>query len=412
MPDETTATSLLKTKRYGAFWVGSLLSNIGSWMQSVAEPWLVITTSGSSFLLGLDAFALNAPFWILTLLGGALADRADKGKVIFLFQGIQMLCPALIFVLLAAGWIKVWIIILLSLIVGITDALSMPAFSSLIPSIVTKREQRQAIALNSVQFNLSRVLGPAIAGVVMIRYGALWCFGANAVSYIPFFLTIYWILPWSKMARRRKMIAKPTTPPAQIIRQILRDKNIKWHVMSVLVTSLFCGPIITFTPVVVRSVFHGGAGDFGKLITGFGIGGLIGPLFIMATAKTLKSRWISLVSPLLYGILVMSVPLVSSSHQFLFVLVGSGFLMTVGNTSANTFLQLSIDDANRGQMASIYMLAMRGGLSVGNLLCGAMAGMMGIGATFMVIGILATGSQAFVLAKCLRINAIKPAQNR
>ena len=409
MTAETISTSLLKTKRYGAFWFGSLLSNIGSWMQSVAEPWLVITMSSSSLLLGLDAFALNAPFWILTLLGGALADRADRGKVIFLFQGLQMLCPALIFVLLAAGWIKVWIIILLSLIVGITDALSMPAFSSLIPSIVSKKEQRQAIALNSVQFNLSRVLGPAIAGVVMIKYGALWCFGANAVSYIPFFLTIYWILPWSKMARERKMIAKPTTPPTQIVRQILRDGNIKWHVISVLVTSLFCGPIITFTPVVVRSVFHGGAGDFGKLMAAFGIGGLIGPLFIMVTTKSIKSRWISLTAPLIFGILVMSVPLISNSHQFLFVLVGSGFLMTVSNTAANTFLQMSSDDANRGQMMSIYMLAMRGGLSVGNLLCGAIAGVMGIGTTFMLIGTLAVASQAFILAKCLRIDAIKTA---
>ena len=408
-PAEATATSLLKTKRYGAFWFGSLLSNIGSWMQSVAEPWLVITMSGSSFLLGLDAFALNAPFWILTLLGGALADRADKGKVIFLFQGIQMLCPALIFVLLVVGGIKVWIIVLLSLIVGITDALSMPAFSSLIPSIVSRQEQRQAISLNSVQFNLSRVLGPAIAGVVIIRYGALWCFGANAASYVPFFLTIYWILPWSRMTRRRKEIARPPTTPTQIVRKILRDANIRWHVMSVLVTSLFCGPIITFTPVVVRSVFHGGAGDFGRLMAAFGIGGLLGPLFVMGTAKTFRSRWISLIAPLLYGLLVMAVPLVSNPQQFLFVLVGSGFLMTVANTAANTFLQMSSDDANRGQMMSIYMLAMRGGLSVGNLLCGVIAGVMGIGTTFMLIGTLAVASQAFILAKCLRIDAIKTA---
>jgi MFS family permease len=410
MSDETNSTSLLRTKRYGAFWCGSLLSNIGSWMQSVAEPWLVITASGSSFLLGLDAFAINAPFWILTLLGGALADRADKGKVIFLFQGIQMLCPALIFALLAAGWINVWIIIALSLIVGITDALSMPAFSSLIPSIVSKKEQRQAIALNSAQFNLSRVLGPAIAGVVMVRYGALWCFGANAASYVPFFATIYWVLPWSKMARERKKIAAPTTPPIQIIRQILRDGSIRWHLISVLVTSLFCGPIITFTPVVVRSVFHGGAGDFGTLMAAFGVGGLAGPVFIMVTAKTLKSRWLSLISPLFFGLFVMAVPLIANAHQFMLVLVACGFLMTVANTSANTFLQVSIDDANRGQMTSIYMLAMRGGLSIGNLFCGVLTGAIGIGTTFLLIGGIAVALQGFILAECLRIDPIGPVQ--
>lgn len=109
-------SKLLRTKRYGAFWLGSLLSNIGTWMQSVAEPWLVLSISGSSFLLGLDAFAMNAPFWVLTLLGGVLADRQDRSRIIYFFQGIQMLCPLIIVALVATGWIKVWMIIAVSLV--------------------------------------------------------------------------------------------------------------------------------------------------------------------------------------------------------------------------------------------------------------------------------------------------------
>jgi len=151
-------SKLLRTKRYGAFWLGSLLSNIGTWMQSVAEPWLVLSISGSSFLLGLDAFAMNAPFWVLTLLGGVLADRQDRSRIIYFFQGIQMLCPLIIVALVATGWIKVWMIIAVSLVAGITDALSVPDFSSLIPSIVSSEELKPALALNSIQFNLSRVL--------------------------------------------------------------------------------------------------------------------------------------------------------------------------------------------------------------------------------------------------------------
>lgn len=131
---------LLLTRRFGSFWAGSLLSNLGTWMQQVAEPWLILSLSGSSFLLGLDAFAMDAPVWILTLLGGVLADRRDRRKVIFFFQAIQMLCPILLVLLILTGTIHVWIIIGLSLVVGITDALSVPAFQSIVPSIVVRRD--------------------------------------------------------------------------------------------------------------------------------------------------------------------------------------------------------------------------------------------------------------------------------
>ena len=159
MTDSSHTARLLRTRRFGVFWFASLLSNIGTWMQSVAEPWLLLSIGGSSFLLGLDAFAMNAPFWILVLLGGILADRRDRTRIIYFFQGIQMLCPVVIVALVAVGWIKVWMIIVLSLIVGITDALSTPAFSSLIPSIVNSDDLKPALALNSMQFNLSRVMG-------------------------------------------------------------------------------------------------------------------------------------------------------------------------------------------------------------------------------------------------------------
>ncbi len=127
---------LLRTRRFGAFWFASLLSNIGTWAQQVAQPWLLLTLGASPFLIGLDAFAMSAPVWGLTLVGGVLADRADRRRVITLFQSIQMLCPMLIVALLLGGLVRPWIVIVLSLVVGVTDALSMPSFSSIVPSIV------------------------------------------------------------------------------------------------------------------------------------------------------------------------------------------------------------------------------------------------------------------------------------
>jgi len=127
---------LLLTRRFGTFWFASLLSNIGTWAQQVAQPWLLLSLGASSFLIGVDAFVLSAPAWLLTLVGGVLADRADRRRVITIFQSIQMLCPMALVVLLLSGTVQPWVVIALSLVVGITDALSMPSFQSIVPSIV------------------------------------------------------------------------------------------------------------------------------------------------------------------------------------------------------------------------------------------------------------------------------------
>ena len=160
----------------------------------------MLTLGVSSFLIGLDSFAMNAPVWLLTVAGGALADRSDRRRVIALFQSIQMLCPTAIIVLLVAGMIQPWMIIVLSVVVGITDALSMPSFQSIVPSIVTREQIGSGLALNSTQFNLSRILGPSIAGVLMSSVGVMACFVVSAASYVPFIGVALWILPHATSA--------------------------------------------------------------------------------------------------------------------------------------------------------------------------------------------------------------------
>lgn len=401
MTDGSHSVRLLLTRRFGAFWFGSLLSNIGTWMQSVAEPWLLLSIGGSSFLLGLDAFAMNAPFWILVLLGGVLADRKDRSRIIFFFQGIQMLCPVVIVALVATGGIRVWVIIVLSLIVGVTDALSMPAFSSLIPSIVSGDDLKPALALNSMQFNLSRVMGPAIAGLVMTKYGFLWCFGANSASYIPFFLSIYWLRPSAKTPVPQ---AAGQLNPASVIdsvKGIIRTRKAGWALLSVLCTGLFCGPLITFSPLIVKDVLHADVGQFGGVLTAFGVGGMLGPLLILAATR-LDPIKMSLTAALVFGLFIAAAAEVGAVWQLAMVLVGSGFLLTVANTSANTFLQSQANDQNRGETASLFMLAMRGGLSLGNLATGTIISLSSIRLALIMNGLLVIGVQAFLFRRVLR----------
>ena len=153
----------MRSRNFAILWVGNLLSNTGTWMQQVAEPWLVLRLSGSPFLLGLDSFVTDAPLWLLILAGGVIADRRDKRRTALFFQGIQVLCPVLLVALLATGHIRVWMVIALSLVVGITDALSGPSINALVPSLVPEDDVPSAVALKSAQFNLSRVLGARAA---------------------------------------------------------------------------------------------------------------------------------------------------------------------------------------------------------------------------------------------------------
>ncbi|HEV2186263.1 MAG TPA: MFS transporter, partial [Stellaceae bacterium] len=270
----------LATRRYGTFCVASLLSNMGTWAQQVAEPWLLLSIGASSFLIGLDSFAAGAPVFLLTLLGGILADRRDRRRVITLFQSIQMLCPATLVALLLIGTVRPWVVIALSLIVGVTDAVSMPSFQSIAPSIVEREQIPAALALNSTQFNLSRILGPAVAGVVMAGVGAIGCFALNTASYIPFIGVALWILPH----QGRTVAARDRSDRRHLlagIRVIARDPLLRGALLTVLATSALCGPLITFLPVLVKDGFHREVTSFSLVVTAFGIGGLVGAVGLL-----------------------------------------------------------------------------------------------------------------------------------
>jgi len=386
---------LLRTRRFGTFSFASFLSNLGTWAQQVAEPWLLLTLGASSFLIGLDSFAMAAPVWILTLLGGVLADRTDRRRIITICQSIQMVCPVVLVALLLTGLVRPWMVIGLSAIVGVTDALSMPSFQSIVPSIVEHDQIPSALALNATQFNLSRVLGPALAGVLMASVGAVGCFALNAASYLPFIWVALWILPRGKPP----LAADDTFDSHHLfagVREIARAPHLRGALLTVLITSTLCGPLIVFCPVLVKSVFHGDVGDFSLSIGAFGVGGLFGAVALLGVDASRDRARISSWFAACYGMILMLAALDPWFWGLPALLALAGLSMTVSNTSANSLLQATTPPELRGETASLYMLAMRGGVSVGSLLTGLSVSMFGVRQALLVNGLLAVMAQIAV----------------
>ncbi len=331
---------------------------------------------------------MGAPVLALTLVGGVLADKADRRRVIALFQSIQMLCPALIVFLLWKGTIAAWIIVVLSLIVGITDALSMPSFQSIVPSIVEPKQLPAGIALNATQFNLSRILGPVVAGALMASSGAMGAFIVSAVSYVPFILVALWVLPRSPpVLPRQERFDRHTLFEA--LRKIARDPNLRGSLLTVFVTSTFCAPLLTFAPLLVTLGFKGNVAHFSVVIAAFGAGGLAGAVALLAVDPEHDRRSIGSSLALVYAGVLMLIAFAPWFWAVPVLFVLAGIAMTAGNSSFNALILAAAPAAIRGQSISFFMLAVRGGVSLGALLTGVAISFIGIRGAFLVNGSLA-----------------------
>ncbi len=384
----------LRSRNFAILWIGNLLSNIGSWMQNIAEPWLVLNLSNSPFLVGLDSFASGAPVWILILVGGVLADRRDRRSVIGLFQGIQAACPLLLVILLWLGKLNVTTIIVLSLVVGITDALSMPAIQALVPSTVSDERVSSAVALNSAQFNLSRVLGPLAAGSVMAGFGAIACFGFNFLSYVPF-LGAIWLLRIPASASKP---APGATAPAlsEALRRVRGTPALWRALLTVALNGLFCTALVTFAPVLVRDTFHRASGAFGGSLSVFGLGGILGAGLVLATVENRSRQKLSAAAALAAALLTVAVAFTPAFGLFvgLFFFVGAAMVTT--NAASNSVLQSSVHSELRGRIGSLYALALRGSSALGAILTGVLVSHAGIRNGLLVNGALAVISQSWL----------------
>ena len=359
---------------FSIFWAGNFLSNIGTWMQYIALGWVILVVSNSPFLLGLNGFLAQIPSLAFALPGGAIADRLNRRKLMLVTQTSMMLLALLLAILTSVRQITVREFLAISFLTGVASALNYPAYQALIPDLVPREDLMNAIALNSAQFNMSRAIGPTVAGLAMGVLGAAACFYLNSASFLALIIALLVI----------------TIPPVQ------RDKGPRFwgsmveglrylnehRMIIVLLTvpaflSLLGLPFIVLMPAVARNLIGVGASGLGFLMGGAGLGAVAAALIIAARGTPEHRGRLILTSATLFSLALI---LLSRTHTFwgaflLLAVMGGTIVGTL--TLANTTLQMTTPPELRGRVMAMYYVAMTGLMPFGNLQAGAIAEAIG-----------------------------------
>lgn len=348
-------------------WFGACTSSIGTWMQEMAQAWLIFEISKSAFMLGLDAFLGDIPIFLFSLVGGVLADRIDRRHVLLASQFVQMGCAFVLTLLIAFHKVQVWHILCLSFVVGTAQSFGGPAYSALVPSLVEREDLSNAIALNSIQFNLARVIGPVIGGLVLQRMGAAWCFGLNGLSFIAVIVSLYCLRISFKPPRTGESML---TSMKQGIRFIRNQGAMESLIVLAFLMTALAIPTITFLPVFAKDVFHGGPKTFTILLVCSGLGSISGALGVAGAGNVKNKGRIALCMLMLLGAVMAGFSLsknVYFSYAFLFIF---GAAMIWAFSMISSLVQLITANEMRGRVMSVYNVAFRGGMPFGSLASG------------------------------------------
>jgi MFS family permease len=364
----------LRHRNYRLFFTGQLISLIGTWMQTVSQAWLVYRLTGSAELLGLVGFASQIPVFLLSPFGGTLADRFNKHRILVGTQTSAMLLAFTLAILTLTGNVAVWHIVTLASLLGVVNAFDIPTRQSFIVEMVGKPDLLNAIALNSSMFNSARIVGPAIAGILVASIGEGWCFFANGISYIAVIIGLMMMTLAPRGHRPAEMHGSSVL--SKILggfRYVGRTKPIRAVLLLMGLVSLLGMPYQVLMPIFADRIFHMGSRGLGILMGAMGAGALTGALTLaLRTGVKGLARWIS-TAAICFGI---SLIIFSESRVFalsLAILFCAGLSMMVQMASSNTLIQAMVPDTLRGRVMAVYSMMFMGMAPFGALMAGALA---------------------------------------
>jgi len=378
------ALRALRYRNFRLFFAGQLISLIGTWMQMIAQSWLVYRLTGSSFLLGSVGFASQIPVFFLSFIGGAVADRFNRHKVVIATQASAMVLAFILAFLTLTETVRIWHVFVLSALLGVVNAFDMPARQAFIVMLVEKDDIMNAIALNSSLFNGARVLGPAVAGMLIASLGEGWCFFANAVSYI------------AVIAGLLMMKVEPDTGPAHSntgfhalvegFIYVRRMRSIRALLLLLALMSVMGMPYSVLMPIFADRILQGGARGLGILMGATGLGALAGAILLAMRSHT-GGLWKLVVYAC--GGFGCSLILFSISRAFWLsglLLIPVGFSLMTEMASTNTLIQIMVPDRLRGRVMAMHVMMFMGMAPFGSFFAGAVAESIGAPATVAIGG--------------------------
>jgi MFS family permease len=376
----------LRYPNYRLFFGGQLISLIGTWMQTVAQSWLVYRLTGSAVLLGFVGFSSQIPVFLLAPFAGAIVDRSNRHRVIVGTQTSAMILAFVLAGLTLTGAVHVWHIFVLAALLGVVNAMDIPARQVFIVEMVGREDMVNAIALNSSMFNGARIVGPAIAGALVSAIGEGWCFFANGISYVA----VIAVLLLMTIPSRPKM-QKPSSTLAHIaegFQFVYRTRPIRALLVMLGVISVVGMPYSVLMPIFAGDILHGGPGALGLLMGAAGAGALTGAITIASRTDVRGlGKWVAIAAT---GFGVSLIAFSASPLLWLsaILLMPAGFSLMVQMASSNTLIQTMSPDRLRGRVMSVYSMMFMGGAPIGSLLAGALAGKLGAPTTVAAGGVI------------------------
>jgi MFS family permease len=377
------------------FLAGSFLSNIGTWMQSVAQAWLVLQLTNSPFYLGLDGFATTLPIAVFALGGGVIADRFDRRKMLIGTQWIQLTLALALGILTQLHRVTVWQVIFISFLTGLTQSIAWPVYQAVLANIVQRENLGNAIALNSTQFNLARMIGPVLGALALSSAGMAGCFYANALSFIAVLYAL-----WRMHAPTNRRGPQETSVWESIqegLGYLAGQPILKWLLIMMAVTTLLGIPLMTLLPVFARDVLRAGATGYGILVAAFGAGAVAAGVLV-ALLGDFRGKGLFVLRSV--GAFVVTMLVFAVSRNMLLsalCLFIAGFSMVCYTSVINTTIQSAVPDHLRGRAMSLFVFSFGGCMPVGNLVSGFLAKSYGAPKALILQGVLLAGFVVYLI---------------
>ncbi|HET6854168.1 MAG TPA: MFS transporter [Pyrinomonadaceae bacterium] len=399
----------LSHRDFRLFLAGAFLSNIGTWMQAVAQGWLVLYLTNSPFWLGLDAFMATSPAFVFTLLGGVFADLIDRRRLLIITQIGAGLAALGLATLVATNVVNRWMVLGFSFMTGCCMALASPSYLAMTYDLVGREDLANAIAMNSTQFQLSRVVGPALAGVAFRVFGLAGCFFANGLSFIAVVASLWRVRPQhnsnvpTHSVKDRGALWRDLVEGFRYVRNRPRVSSL---LLLAAVNSLFGAPYFSMVPIYARDIFHLGETGLALMMGTAGGGAFMGALLVAYLGDFKRKGWFVLGGAMIFGLCIMGFALSSRLALSLLSLFGLGFALVLSVALTNTLLQKLVTDQMRGRVMSMFILSFMGTMPIGSILAGTASNHFGPQRTLATGGLIVTTVAAGVSIFNKRLRAL------